>query len=101
MDIRSDYWLDLGPLGEQPIEIKADVTEGDRDGPSIFRGPQIDIWQVVLVLNNQRIDITDQCLNNTQTKEVLVDQISDVYHDAMNEALAYRAQAYRHVDCHA
>jgi len=98
MDIRSDYWLDLGSLGEQPIEIKADVTEGDRDGPSIFRGAQIDIWQVVLVLDNQRINITEQCLANAQIKQILEDRISETYHDAMDEALIYRAHAYRHVE---
>ena len=100
MQIKSDYWLELGPLGEQAIEIDADVEDLAGAHPIFGKGIDISIYKVTLVLNNQTIDITDLVMKSSDAK-VIVDRISDTWYEAKQEALAYRARRYRHVDCHA
>lgn len=99
MQVAADFWLETD-IGELDVEIKADVSEGDYDGPSIFHGTWVEIYQVVLKIGNQRIDITDEVFAAQKYKDICTDRILETYDEAKQEAKLHRARAYRHVDLH-
>ena len=99
MQVEIEYHIDMGDLGEQPIEVKADVSAGDHDAPTCLQGDQCDIWQVVVILAGVRVNITDECRTNAILWQALNDQVFETYHEAKQEAQMYRARTYRHIDC--
>lgn len=94
MQIKAEHWLDLGQLGEKKVEIVADVTRGDADGPSIFRGIEVELEEVRLEIGKNSFDITNYVLSYEVLRQECIEQIFDVYDDAVRAART----AYRHVE---
>jgi hypothetical protein len=87
MKVKEDYWMELGPLGECPIEIDATYDDGT-----------VELDAVWLKLGNQKSNVL--AMISEDEKSCLRDRIHEVHSEAKTYAIAHIQKTYRHIDCH-
>jgi hypothetical protein len=88
MQVKSDYWMELGPLGECPVELEAIHEDG-----------LVELTAVWLQLAGQKMNVLSM-INDTEA-QCLRDHLFEVHRDAAEYVAASVRKNYRHIDCHA
>ena len=95
MNLIFNTHIDLGAIGEVPVEVKADVMD-DRPFSNALEVSNI---YVTVTIEGKAIDLADM-INDDLMDDYRV-QLCEMYREAESAAREYMGSRYRHLDCYA